>query len=326
MYDFEYLIDKIENSDFSSSPFKHIYLEDFFSSEHFAEIIASEEVAVPAASTDEQLIDALYNNGFKVIPFPGCVTDIKQYVNWHQHKTNENYHTACEGFGMALRLYVPKSPILQELDKFLAGDKFNSTITKKFGIEFEDCVIDGGIQKYLDGYEISPHPDIRKKAATFMVNINPSPVSESCNHHTHYLNLKSERAYVKSFWEGNPDIERAWVPWDWSETVFQQTKNNSIVLFSPSNDTLHGVKADYDHLKTQRTQLYGNLWYKERTTKAKLEWEDLDLITKASTPPKPSNQPVIKFRETVANVLPRPVKAFMKKGMSAAKEPGKRNI
>ena len=44
---------------------------------------------------------------------------------------------------------------------------------EKFGIEYQNCNIDGGIQKYLDGYELSPHPDIRLKAATFMVNINP---------------------------------------------------------------------------------------------------------------------------------------------------------
>lgn len=114
-----------------------------------------------------------------------------------------------------------------------------------------------------------------------MVNINPSQTSESNDHHTHYLKFKKEREYVKKFWEGNPEIDRAWVPWDWMETAYQQTKNNSIVLFSPSNDTMHGVKANYNHLETQRTQLYGNLWYPENKTIGNLEWESLDLKNKA---------------------------------------------
>ena len=65
------------------------------------------------------------------------------------------------------------------------------------------------------------------------------------------------------------------MPWFCAETIKQQKKKNSIVVFSPSDDTLHGVKTNYDHLSTQRTQLYGNLWYKNSSTKHHLEWEDL---------------------------------------------------
>ena len=32
-------------------------------------------------------------------------------------------------------------------------------------------------------------------------------------------------------------------------------------MFKPSFDTLHAVKAKYNHLVFQRTQLYGNLWF-----------------------------------------------------------------
>ena len=35
MYDFEYLIKKISDAQFLLSPFKHIYLEDFFTLKHF---------------------------------------------------------------------------------------------------------------------------------------------------------------------------------------------------------------------------------------------------------------------------------------------------
>jgi hypothetical protein len=91
------------------------------------------------------------------------------------------------------------------------------------------------------------------------------------------MRFDPSKEYVRQFWQGNPKIERAWVPWDWAITEKLQNKNNSIVLFSPSDDTLHAVKADYNHLKTQRTQLYGNLWYREDGVFGKLEWESLDL-------------------------------------------------
>jgi hypothetical protein len=38
---------------------------------------------------------------------------------------------------------------------------------------------------------------------------------------------------------------------------------------------MHAVKANYNHLNGQRTQLYGNLWYKNVSTLDKLEWESL---------------------------------------------------
>jgi len=77
-------------------------------------------------------------------------------------------------------------------------------------------------------------------------------------------------------------MERCWVPWDWCTTVKQQTQNNSIVILSPSFDTIHAVKASYCHLEGQRTQLYGNLWYKEGkkqrfiSSNRRLDWWDFD--------------------------------------------------
>ena len=36
---------------------------------------------------------------------------------------------------------------------------------------------------------------------------------------------------------------------------------------------MHGVKADYKHLSTQRTQLYGNLWYSKEEVVYAPRWE-----------------------------------------------------
>ena len=254
----------------------------------------------------------MLEKGFKPIPFPGCVTDIKKYIDWHERGKSATHHTACEGFGMALRLYEFQSLILRELNEFLASEDFNRVVAEKFGICFDECVIDGGIQKYLDGYEISPHPDIRKKAATFMVNINPSHESEEKNHHTQYLKFKKRYAYIEEFWAGNEKIDRAWVPWTWAETIKQQKRNNSIVLFAPSNDTLHGVKASYNHFETQRTQLYGNLWYKESKVDKTLDWQQLDFASQIAKPELSANQ---KFKQKLAGILPANLKTALKKAL-----------
>jgi hypothetical protein len=91
------------------------------------------------------------------------------------------------------------------------------------------------------------------------------------------MRFREQKAYVQEFWKGNQDLDRCWVPWSWCETVKQQTKNNTIVLFQPADDTLHAVRAVYDHLGTQRTQLYGNLWYHACRTTGKPNWTDFDV-------------------------------------------------
>lgn len=279
---FDYLIAKIEDADFSEHPFKHIEITNFLNEDDFNEIISCTEVNMPECGSDSELFEVLFGNGYQMIPFPGAITDHLEYIRNRRKNKDTLSHSATESAGVVLRLTEPKSNVLIQFKEFIESEKFNSALAKKFGIEYSDCTKDSGVQKYLDQYEISPHPDLRKKALTFMLNINPAKDSESANHHTHYLTFKPERKYVGELWKGNPLTERCWVPWDWCDTVKQQKQNNSIVIFSPSFDTMHAVKASYCHLKGQRTQAYGNLWYKEgeganfvRSTK-RLDWWDFD--------------------------------------------------
>jgi len=276
---FEYLLRKIKRSKFKNYPFKHTYIENFFNHHDFKKITSSKEICLKNLKSDNDLFNNLFNNNYKIINFPGCITNQTKYINWHKNKKKYNLknNSACESAGMTLRL-DPKNYFLKKISAFFNGKIFNKVIAKKFNINFSDCYIDGGIQKYLDGYEISPHPDLRKKALTFMININPNENSKNRNHHTHYLKFKKDKEYIKYFWEGNPDAERPWLPWNYCESVFTQKKNNSIVIFSPSNDTLHAVKADYNHLVGQRTQLYGNLWFKNSKNKKIYSWEDFELL------------------------------------------------
>ena len=80
------------------------------------------------------------------------------------------------------------------------------------------------------------------------------------------VRFKKEYEHIYETWEKG-DFEREWVPWDWCDTIKRHTKNNSIIMFTPSHRTLHAVKMDYPHTKFQRTQIYGNLMYPGRNVK-----------------------------------------------------------
>ena len=259
---------------------------------------------MPESRNDKQLFETLFEHHYKIINFPGCIVDKDKYIDWHKKKGVIGAHnnTACEGFGVTLRLTQAKDDFLKRLKSFIEGERFNRALAEKFGIDYEAVNVDGGIQKYLDGYEISPHPDIRKKALTFMVNINPASDSEKSDHHTHYLEFDKAHQYVQRLWEGNPHIDRCWVPWDWCRSVSQQRENNNIVIFSPSNNTMHGVKANYNHLRYQRTQLYGNLWYHESNVDGVINSENLSM----------DSSKFVKSKDafSVRNFIPAPVKEY----------------
>lgn len=257
---FSYLLDKITNATFETEPFRHLYIEGFLNDQHFADVISSPQISIEPAKNSDDLFDKLESNGYKIISFPGTTSSKKKYIKWLQGKKSKEPHKACEGFGVTMRIQEYSSPLLESLNTFFHSDEIINALKEKFQIS-RPVRIDAGIQKYLHGYEISPHPDVRSKALTWMLNINPSPNSESLDFHTYYLKFKDEWKFVQESWESNLDVNTCWVPWDWCDKVKQQRKNNSIVIFMPTSNTIHAVKAHYNHLATQRTQCYGNLWY-----------------------------------------------------------------
>lgn len=279
MNDFKYLIDKVNDSIEYQDPFNFVYIKNFFKEEHFKEIVSAQQVNVPKFLSTESLISSLIDiYDYKVQPFPGCTTDIKNYLHWFNTKQIINGinkdQDLIEGFGLTLRLKSYRSTILKELIDFFNSDDWHSCLKEKFRKTDITTSVDTAIQKYLTGYEISPHPDIRKKCLTYMININSNIDSENMNIHTHFLEFNHDKKWVYNFWEKNPDIERCWVPWSWTEVKFIQRKNNSITIFSPNNNSLHGVKLDYNHCLFQRTQFYGNLWYDPIKLKP-CHWTDL---------------------------------------------------
>tara|TARA_Y100000748_G_scaffold297068_1_gene290596 strand:- start:511 stop:1413 length:903 start_codon:yes stop_codon:yes gene_type:complete len=275
---FDYLLNKIENSSFEDYPFKHIFIKNFFKESHFEQIINSSEIKIKKSNDDYHLFQLLEEKKYKIINFPGCIRNHKKYISWHKTKRKSHLtNTSCEGFGITLRLIDPQDAMLRKIMQFINQKKFMNLISKKFSINLDEVYYRGGVQKYLDGYEISPHPDVRRKALTYMININPDSNSDKKDHHTHYLKFKKKYNYVYSFWNGNPKIDRCWVPWEWCETKKIQSENNSLVIFSPDDNTLHGVKTNYNHLANQRTQIYGNLWFNEKKTIPGPKWEDLHI-------------------------------------------------
>jgi hypothetical protein len=258
---FHYLLDKISSARFSHEPFDHLEILDFLLPEHFRAIVDDRQIRLNRVRSIEELLESLEQNGYQIMDFPGCVTSKKEYLDWYYGSVMKTYHAATESFGMVFRLCHCHSELISGLAQFFESEELKAVLVQKFGIT-RPVRLDTGIQKYLHGYEISPHPDVRLKALTWMLNLNPGENTEYADYHTHYLRFKNQWRFISEFWRYNEEFDRDWVPWDWCETVKRQRENNSIVFFSPSNDTLHAVKANYDNLKTQRTQLYGNLWYK----------------------------------------------------------------
>ena len=271
---YKYFLEKISKAKFSLSPFKYLYIKDFIPKDEFISLTSDPQVILEEANNDMDLINLLHQSDWEPIHFPGCTTNINDYIKWRNKESDFDNVNTCEGFGITFRLKRSYSKLLEGYISFFRSEELKNCLCEKFNLNSEQTTYDSGFLKYLDGYEISPHPDVRKKALTFMLNVNPNPNSEKESHHAHFCNFKPHMSYVQEYWKGNKHADRSWVPWDWCETKFLHNANNSITIFAPDNDTMHGVKANYNHLKYQRTQFYGNLWHKKEILQFKPNWQD----------------------------------------------------
>lgn len=274
---FNYLVEKIMDAPFIDKGFPFLYIEEFFSKEDFDQLVHHPQIRLLGYETTEELITDLKRNDYDPVPFPGTVTDINEYLKWYNTgagKSPGHTHGLIEGFGLVFRMKDHKDLFLKELVELLNSAYFQTQMMDKFNKQGETRV-ETAIQKYLHGYEISPHPDIRKKCLTYMVNINPYDGMEDKDIHTHFMTFTKEKEFIAKYWDDNPLVDRCWVPWDWCETQFIHTKNNSITMFAPSNRSIHAIKLNYDHCPNQRTQIYGNLWYPKSKTTSNPTWRDL---------------------------------------------------
>ena len=259
--EFNYILEKIKASEIVQEPFPHLHIKNFLSDDHLKTIINDDQIHFEEVSSTEELILTLQRKGYIVTPHAGCITDIHSYLE--SLKTN-NFPTdkgLLEGYGLAFRLTKYQNPLIERLISFMNGEDFKMAFMDKFGVK-QDSVIMSAIQKYLNKYEISPHPDVRQKSMTYLLNINKDDSIENHDVHTYLMKFKDGYKAIEKHWDDHPEHDRAWVPWDWCEEVKVIKENNSIVAFAPTNASLHAVKLNYDHNNFQRTQIYGNCFYK----------------------------------------------------------------
>ena len=85
---FNYLIESVTAANFSDTPFRHVEIKNFLRDSDFDEIISANELSIEA-NDDRELCDLLLKEGYRVIVFPGGVTDIDRYIEWHKSKRQD---------------------------------------------------------------------------------------------------------------------------------------------------------------------------------------------------------------------------------------------
>lgn len=248
---FEYILDKISNEKLIEKPYKHLEIKNLLSQEHLHNLLQDKQLHFDECKDDRELFSNLIDKKYKPFKGAGVTTSLNEYLNMVKNKKGI--------LGMGFRLEDPQNPILIKLLEFFRSKEFHKCLKDKFEIK-RATRLHSDIRKYLSRYQISPHPDMREKAMTYLLNIN-KPGAEQLDIHTKIMSFKDEYKWKYEEWENNPNTQREWVPWDWCVEEKSINENNSIIIFSPNNRTLHAARIYYDHFKLQRTQLYGNLWY-----------------------------------------------------------------
>jgi len=248
---FEYILEKINNEKIIEKPYKHLEIKDLLKEEHLSNLLQDKQLHFDECENDLELFQNLIQKQYTPFAGAGVTTNLNEYLEMVKDKKGI--------LGMGFRLDKPENPILINLLNFFRSDKFHNCLKSKFNLS-RPTRLHTDIRKYLSRYQISPHPDMREKAMTYLLNIN-KPGAELLDIHTKIMSFKKEYEWKYEEWEKNPNTQREWVPWDWCKEEKSINENNSIVIFSPNDRTLHAAKIYYDHYKLQRTQLYGNLWY-----------------------------------------------------------------
>ena len=276
MSEFVYIIDKIIGAEFIKEPFPHLEIKNFLSRDHLDTLLSDDQIHFKEQPDDETLIQTLLGKGYDIQNFPGCCTDPRDYLNRLQNNDwpSDIKGTPIESYGITFRLSKYKNDKIAKLIDFLNGTDFKTALETKFGIRHQNSIITA-IQKNLTKYEITPHPDTKRKALTYLLNINKDDSVEGYDVHTHLLKFKKEYEHIYKVWDDTKNLDRCWVPWNLCESKKTIRENNSIVLFSPTSHTLHAVKLDYPHKKFQRTQIYGNLMYDNVVKQPAMDYKTL---------------------------------------------------
>ena len=113
------------------------------------------------------------------------------------------------------------------------------------------------INKDLNGYEISPHPDITGKVITYQINLSNTNTLDNYDLSTKFHTIKP--GCLKYIKELSKKKLRPWGKWEWFDKGTPiPYKQNTFMAFPPSNISYHSVKLEnYPQEKYQRTILRG---------------------------------------------------------------------
>lgn len=260
MLNFDYLAQKILDAKFLYSPFKHLIINDFLSNEHFTQLTTHKQVKFDTFNTLNDVIETLIKAGYVSVSMPGGTSSIDEYINSLSTNNWNVDSNKMSGLGLVFKLQTTRDPFMSALLNYVNGASFHNSLRAKFALS-ESTALSAALHKYLTGYEISPHADSVKKAITMLVNVNTDSTCTNEHMHTQLLSFNDNRKYIGEFWKYNTQYDRDWLPWEWCKTEKIVNENNTAIIFSPSYNTLHGVKCKFDHLKYQRTLIYSNLFY-----------------------------------------------------------------
>ena len=232
----EYIIKKIENAEIIVKPFPHIIIHNFIEDHDLKNII--ENIEIDNLNEIEKKYKKVHYPGAKLI--------------------NEEITNRPTGIGL---VYSLKDEYLNnniELNTILSSKDFKQVLFKKLNISKN---IDGWnvyqINKDLNGYEISPHPDITGKVITYQINLSNTNILDNYELGTKFHTIKPE--CLKFIKELSKKKTRPWGKWEWFDKGKSiPYKQNTFMAFAPSDISYHSVKLEnYPQEKYQRTMLRG---------------------------------------------------------------------
>jgi len=195
-------------------------INDFLGESLFQELISHPDINLGPCTDMSELNGSLNVAGWEVQLHPGCIATFAEYRQVREGKAlykdansygHASRHQLLSGSGIAYRYQRSESSAIQDRISLFHGGELLKTLYEKFEIHHE-TTYDCGLQKYLHGYEIPPHPDIRSKALAFMLNLNTDPQSNLAEYHTHFMRLKSKYHYLYKFWDNHDEIQHCWIP------------------------------------------------------------------------------------------------------------------
>ena len=158
MNEFAYLSQKIDEAKFEHAPFKHILIEDFLSEEHLQNVLQDQQIHFEEVRSTEELVERLFEKGYKIQNFPGCTSDLKEYLN---HYNNSRFPanrkgTPIESYGITFRLHSYNNSATRRLVEYLNGAEFKSMLEKKFEIEEDTTIVTKGRHDPCVGIRATP--------------------------------------------------------------------------------------------------------------------------------------------------------------------------